>query len=93
MIAGDEWALGGRLLGNGQVIEQGDWYRESLYVGFCTGTGIPMVFPKWVTRVRVWYWILAHCAHHIPIPQCHGYSRVNYLVVVSFLCIIFIAIF
>ena len=49
-----------------------------------TGTGIPAVFPKRVTRVRVRYWILAHHTHCVPIPRCHGYSRVNYLVVVSF---------
>ena len=45
-------------------------------LGFRTGTGIPAVFPKWVTQVRVRYWILAHRAHRVPVPRCHGYSRV-----------------
>ena len=67
--------------------------RRTKTLGFRTGTGIPAVFPKRVTRVQVRYWILAHHAHRVPVPRCHGYSQVNYLVVVSFLCIIFIAIF
>ena len=29
-------------------------------LGFKTGMGKPVVFPKWVTQVRVQYWILAH---------------------------------
>src|ERR1700722_12696821 len=37
-------------------------------LGFRTGTVIPAVFPKRVTRVRVRYRILAHHAHHVPVP-------------------------
>ena len=45
--------------------------------------GIPVVFPKWVTQVRVQYWILAHHAHCVPVLQCHRYSQVNYVITVS----------
>ena len=57
---------------------------SSVQLGFRTGTGIPAVFPKRVMQVWVRYCILAHRAHRVPVPQCHGYSQVNYLVVVSF---------
>ena len=49
-----------------------------LLIGFRTGTVIPAVFPKWVTRVRVWYWILAHHAYRVPVPQYCGYAWVNH---------------
>ena len=32
---------------------------DSLHLGFNTGTGLPVVFPKWVSRVRVRFWFLA----------------------------------
>ena len=56
------------------------------------GMGIPTVFPKRVTQVWVQYWILAHCAHRVPIPRCHGYSQVNYVIMVSPFIIILISI-
>ena len=61
-------------------------------IGFRTGTGIPTVFPKRVMRVRVRYWILAHRAHRVPVPWCHGYSRVNYIIIGSLFVVILISI-
>ena len=63
------------------------------WVGFRTGMEIPAVFPKRVTRVRVRYWILAYRAHRVPVPRCHGYSRVNYVIIVSLFMVILISIF
>jgi hypothetical protein len=64
------------------------WAYWVLRVGFHMGTGISAVFPKWVTCVRVRYWILAHRAHRVPVPRCHGYSRVNYVIIVSLFIVI-----
>ena len=51
----------------------GSWVHGNLGLGFKMGTGIPVVFPKWVPWVQVWFWILAH--HGTPCtPRCCGYS-------------------
>jgi hypothetical protein len=70
--------------------EYGTTHPASLRLGFRTGTVIPAVFPKRVTQVRVRYWILAH---RVPVPRCHGYSRVNYIIIVSIFLITLISIF
>ena len=54
------------------------------------GMGILIVFPKQVIWVQVQYWILAHHAHHVPIPQCYMYSWVNYVSTVSLFIVILI---
>ena len=59
------------------------WHSPHFNLGFHTGMGIPTVFPKWVTWVQVQFWILAHHAHCVPVPWCHGYLWVNYVIMVS----------
>ena len=80
------------LLNQGQTAYL-DEIHEQLLVEFRTGMVIPMVFPKRVMRVQVRYWILAHRAHCTPVPQCHRYSWVNYIIIVSIFLIILISIF
>ena len=46
-----------------------------LLVGFCTGTGLPVVLPKWVLQVQVWCWTLAH--RNTPLGFRTGNPRVG----------------
>ena len=52
------------------------------HIGFSTGTGKPVVFPKRVPRVRVWCWVLVHRdtprTRTRTSTRYRGYRRVNY---------------
>jgi len=42
-------------------------------IGFATGAGKPAVFPKRVSRFRVWCWILHTVAYRVPLSRYRRY--------------------
>lgn len=62
-------------------------------LGLNMGAGKPMVFPKWVTWVQVWFSFLAHCGTLLPIPWYHGYVQVNSNKVILIFTVFFLLFF